>query len=140
MPLPPVSLGMGVAQAPHRLPQVLPPGLQLGHSAHQPLQEISRLAEARPHAADGIHCRCAGYGGALRGATRRVSAVGMVAARTARPLLPADSHRLLTREPQPENRLPQHSLSLHTANGLRLRIHRVVVETLRKRKVGILGV
>ena len=37
--------------------QVLPPGVQQRHSAHQPLQEIPRVAKARPHAAHGVHRR-----------------------------------------------------------------------------------
>lgn len=49
--------------------------------------------------------------------------VGVAATRTARALLPADIHRLIVRKPQYQNWHIEYSLCLHTANGLRLRLH-----------------
>ena len=131
--LPTLPRGMGVAQAPHRPAQVLPTGVQLGHRTHQSLQEISRVAETGAHAAYGIHRGRALHARALPRAARALPHLGVAATRAARALLAPHLHRLGSPQPQLEDWCAEHRCCLRAAHGLRLRLHRGMVETLRTR-------
>ena len=122
-----------VAQAPDRPAQVLPTGVQLGHRTHQSLQEISRVAETGAHAADGVHRGRTLHARALHRAARTLPHLGVAATRAARALLAPHLHRLGSPQPQLEDWCAEHRCCLCAAHGLRLRLHRGMVETLRTR-------
>ena len=91
-----------------RLPQVLPAGVQQRNSANQSLQEISRIAQDSAHAADGVHRKRDGPGADIcRGACadgirqhRQVVLAVRRALASDTSLLPADTHRLVNKQPQ----------------------------------------
>ena len=103
--------------------EILQAGAQLGHRAHQPLQEISRLAEGCPPPAGTLH---AGHG---RVAARHPGMPLLPAATGA--LCPVGLPGLGGAKPQPAHRPAVHSRGLRATYRLRQRILACLVAALR---------